>query len=518
MKLLSIATFGRNDNYMGNFNYRLTTSLNYLAHNLKKIGRLDDVEIIVTDWGSEIPLSKVLSLSAEAGSICKFVYVPPVIARDIRHEGIDGSTATNVGLRRGEGEFLIVFPGDTLVPRYSLQTLLNLIDGRLPMPFDLQKMYYFVGRYQLPWEVVQREPDIEEWDQYLLFNTANLLHDMGLSGLGMWGAALMLPREILHACRGCDEKLKGWGWSDADIMLRISQYYPWIDIFNIGVFFYHMEHYRQRTEIPEKLKNPEIVNVMLAVNDENWGLGGHDLEIQKSENICKDSKDEKKTKSGRLTGLQIETIKEILSEITDPTVRDHVKTTFEKIGVDRLNTVYGDDWEYIDVLAWYSLKYYPLYYLEFGIQIPYAASIVASASPGVQIYGIDSWKQMHGLTKVLPPNIAAFQLQKVGYKGYTRYIGGDIHTALRRLHDSSAGGLSIDLALVRGELFGNDALRQITDLIPYINNGGALVYHSGTPLFNVVWNEIKNKYPQFTYLENRIGQYNSGLMFKCQLT
>ena len=49
-KLLTVAVTGRNDDYMGNFKYRLTTCLNYLARNLRDLGRLDEVEVLVTDW------------------------------------------------------------------------------------------------------------------------------------------------------------------------------------------------------------------------------------------------------------------------------------------------------------------------------------------------------------------------------------------------------------------------------------------------------------------------------------
>ena len=52
-KLLSMVVMGRNDDYMGNFKYRLSTCINYVARNLKKLGRLDHVELMVTDWNSE---------------------------------------------------------------------------------------------------------------------------------------------------------------------------------------------------------------------------------------------------------------------------------------------------------------------------------------------------------------------------------------------------------------------------------------------------------------------------------
>jgi len=40
---------------MDDFKYRITTTINHLARNLGRLGRLADVEIVVVDWGSEVP-------------------------------------------------------------------------------------------------------------------------------------------------------------------------------------------------------------------------------------------------------------------------------------------------------------------------------------------------------------------------------------------------------------------------------------------------------------------------------
>jgi hypothetical protein len=45
---------------MGNSRWRLGTSINLSLLNAKKADFLDILEIIVSDWGSEIPLRDVL--------------------------------------------------------------------------------------------------------------------------------------------------------------------------------------------------------------------------------------------------------------------------------------------------------------------------------------------------------------------------------------------------------------------------------------------------------------------------
>ena len=79
--LISLILCSRNDSYMGNSRWRLETSINLALLNAKEANFLDKLEIVVSDWGSEIPLSEVLNLVPEAKDRVKFVHVPPDIAK-----------------------------------------------------------------------------------------------------------------------------------------------------------------------------------------------------------------------------------------------------------------------------------------------------------------------------------------------------------------------------------------------------------------------------------------------------
>ena len=61
-KLLSFCIFGRDDDYMLDFRYRITTTINYIARNIKNLGQQGEVEILVTDWGSHAPMAHTLKL------------------------------------------------------------------------------------------------------------------------------------------------------------------------------------------------------------------------------------------------------------------------------------------------------------------------------------------------------------------------------------------------------------------------------------------------------------------------
>ena len=113
--LLSLIMIGRNDNYMGDFKWRLTTSCNYMANSLAAIGRPGAVEIVVGDWNSDIPMYKELVLTAEAHNMVRFVVVPPNIAFPAQKDSIfPGVIVFNVGVRRAWGEYIGLMNSDVL--------------------------------------------------------------------------------------------------------------------------------------------------------------------------------------------------------------------------------------------------------------------------------------------------------------------------------------------------------------------------------------------------------------------
>lgn len=59
----------------------VATLLTYIAKSAHGVDREEDVEIVVADWGSVIPLSSVVKLSAEAAKISSFLAIPPGIAQ-----------------------------------------------------------------------------------------------------------------------------------------------------------------------------------------------------------------------------------------------------------------------------------------------------------------------------------------------------------------------------------------------------------------------------------------------------
>ena len=114
--LLSLVLCSRNDAYMGNSRWRLETTLNYIARRLEAIGRSSDVEVLVTDWGSDVPLRDEVSLVPAARDLVSFVTVPRPLARRLQRDSpFPEVLALNAAVRRARGAYVGRIDQDTLV-------------------------------------------------------------------------------------------------------------------------------------------------------------------------------------------------------------------------------------------------------------------------------------------------------------------------------------------------------------------------------------------------------------------
>ena len=101
---------------MGNSRWRLETSINLALLNAQDADFLDKLEIVVSDWGSEVPLSEVLDLVPEAKSTVKFIHVPPDIAEVKQKDSkFPEVIALNAAARRASGEYIGRIDNDTVV-------------------------------------------------------------------------------------------------------------------------------------------------------------------------------------------------------------------------------------------------------------------------------------------------------------------------------------------------------------------------------------------------------------------
>lgn len=482
--LLSMVVTGRNDDYLGNFKYRITSCLNFAARNLALLERLEEVELLVTDWGSETPLSHVLPLTSEAARITRFLHVPRATAG----EKFRPVLATNVALRRGRGRYLMLFDADSLVPRFALRNLVDTLAGRVAAPFDLERTLMLFSRYHVPFETCQHELDLEAWEPYLARAAGAIPREQGLSGLGGSSAGLLMHRDRWFEVGAFDEGLALNGWSDADLALRVTQRYGWIDLSCLGVGAFHQEHWptNQRGVWPGGV-NPRTVPRHMRVNDDRWGLADAVIDEQRSTATSDPSNVMRAPHPPR-------SLDEVTRTLTAPEVTRHVTWTAQ------LPLRTEPEWEAACAIASQCLRRPPFAFVEYGMAQTCISSLVAATNPGVELYVIDDW-QRH-----CPEDVLVL-LREVGYGGYTRLVTGDPATGFTRLTASVQAPFRFDLALVRTAMLGEDAATQLLDIAGHLLAQGALCVISRTSAeLSEHLRTLQAAYPRNAFLTGRSGQ------------
>lgn len=505
-KLLSIVMTGRDDDYMLDFKYRVTTTINHIARNLQRLGHLDEVEIVVVDWGSEVPLAEILALTDEAVQICRFIYVPIEIVKAVQNgkDSFHNSKACNAGIRRATGEFVMCSASDTLIPMNSLEAILRLLQGELTLPIRVAQTYFLCNRVHAPWQFVQSQPDLDEWDRYLLL-ARGIEHEAGWchSFLGISRGGQMMHASLWKRFRGLAEQIGGWGFSDLELMIRVSQYYPWLELSSIGVMLCHMGHspYGKRACLETVAERDEVALAITdspIINDDNWGLFEFNLDEQKSGGgvLCLPAiADNGSPLSQKPSTLCMD---DISTDINSDDVRATVKRTL-LLALHTSRIIKSVEIPITYFVCWYALRFSPKSCLEFGSDESYSVIPAAIVNPAIEIYYVDRFVGL-GISK--GPCELDGHLRLVEHQGYGRFINGDPSTALDRLNDSFIGDCSLDLIVVRGDIFEKDAISHVEKLAGHLAYGGALIYsRSITANFCDDWTKLQTMFPDFCFIQ-----------------
>src|ERR1039458_2637825 len=165
---LSFVLCSRNDNYMGNPVGRLEIALNYLAENVQLLGREEEVEVIVTDWGSKVPLKDVLNLNATAAKITRFLEVPIEVVKEVQKDSPFAEVlALNAAARRANGQYIGRIDQDTLAGERFLRFFFEWIDGKNSPNVDLQRSFLFSRRRQIPFAFSNKNPHFDQVSQFI---------------------------------------------------------------------------------------------------------------------------------------------------------------------------------------------------------------------------------------------------------------------------------------------------------------------------------------------------------------
>lgn len=488
-KLLSIIIGARNDAFMGNFKWRLRTTLECIADSLTRIGRLADVEVVVCDWGSQVPLHRVMSLSPAAAGITRFVVVPPALAQSLQKDSpFPIPIVQNVAIQRSCGRFIAQTDSDVIFPAATVERLLMVLDGGLSVGIEPDKALLVASRRHIPFELALCQPSLAELERYLSRYGAMLPVETLIAGIGTPSGLALMHRDVWHALGAYDERLIYWGWMEIDLYLRATQRYPWQDLAGSGVTLYHMEHYpnNNRSDQPRKA-NPTQVPVTFTANNGDWGLSGLDLAIERAQEIDAPG-DEKGSSHWRLAQISPKPAAQINALIGDSGISwqvDRLQGCLDPRGRQASRFAIEQrlqaGWGFREALVWYAQQMNPLEYLEVGIGAGDTSLHVAANFPPVSIHGI--WVRMPGSSRwAMPmPTRLSELLTQVGHKGHVRFqftadgreVPGMLNQSFSRPH--------FDLIYVHPT--GQAVVGQFgaSALLRHLRPGGALVWPSNDP-------------------------------------
>lgn len=278
---------------MGNARWRLEASLNYLAKQARDLGRDRDIEVVLADWGSQTPLRDVLRLSDAASAIVGFVHIPPDTAKALQGDSpFPEVLALNAAARRASGSYIGRIDQDTLVGARFLKFFFDLHEGRRHLDVPADSALLFANQRMVPYVFTSRSPQLTVVEQLidwagrlLIMEHRNPRASFYSAGVGIW----LVHRHLWQECGGYDERMIYMNGMEVNMVRRLMKKYPLVNLGRIVNYdFYHLEHYHpaaiRRSSSHRKVNasalfaHPE----QFKANDEWWGLGQHDLPVQRA--------------------------------------------------------------------------------------------------------------------------------------------------------------------------------------------------------------------------------------------
>jgi hypothetical protein len=290
---LTIITIGKNDNYAGNFVQRIEHNVNKLISNIDNL-LIDDVEIIVSDWGSseDERLSDVMKV--ENRNYLKFLHTPLEITKKYSpNSGFSIPHAYNSAIRRTKGKFILLIDADGFFTEESFKKLYDLIKKKS----DDEYIFYWINRVMIPYADQSSKNDIDGIQELInnwiesgrvVVSGQDYLNGLGWcrSGLNInnfagGAVAILLSRNICEESTFFYEKLNKWGWMDVEYHQRLSSKYPCqgelSQLFELD--FFHIGHHEMPGGGLINGENSYLKTSEFRANGENWGLFDEDIKI-----------------------------------------------------------------------------------------------------------------------------------------------------------------------------------------------------------------------------------------------
>ena len=252
---LSILISSRNDAYNGDSLERLKKSL---LHNVELL-RNKPAEIIVTDWGSEQPLSEMLDEELYPREIVKFNYISPRITRRIPSV-FPEVLCLNSGARESKGDYIGRLDQDTIIGKNFIEWFFSDKPN--------EESFYFSTRRDMEQNQFSTSPDEVGHNPCDRLN----INSFWKCAVGV----LLIPKKIWYDIGGYDEKNMWINHMEHEFIVRLNKVCKFVNLGpQIDFDFYHIYHERH-TMAGRKSNNFVGLELSSGIetrpNGVNWGF------------------------------------------------------------------------------------------------------------------------------------------------------------------------------------------------------------------------------------------------------
>lgn len=242
--MIEFCIYGRDDDYMPDFLYRMRTCINHFVSAVKEIDKNDFFKLTVVDWGSKTPLQETLQLIEGSSEIVEFINLTEDQIKKISPnlKGIHATLPHNLAIRRSTAKYFFGMGADTMLTSSSLLSLYNLCENSLATPYPMSETYLMIERKQIPWRFFRTEPNHLELDRFIKLSSFAFHSDSPSMHWGGGAGVIGMHKNLWEEAQGLDERSVGWGGNDIEIFLKMTKKYNWMELSSFGILSYHMEH------------------------------------------------------------------------------------------------------------------------------------------------------------------------------------------------------------------------------------------------------------------------------------
>jgi len=209
-------------------------------------GHAGEVEVVVTDWGSDTPLCDALDLSPAAAQLTSFVSVPADTVRALQHDSPFAEViALNAAARRARGAYIGRIDQDTLVGRRFLTMFFDMVANAsqtgTPLAMGFSNIKYVNYRFAV------RCPPLSAVEWYIRCFGRRITRENARSPVPIYDAAVgiwLVRRDVWHECGGYDERMIYMNGMESNMVRRLLPNHTMVDLgARCDYDFFHLEHY-----------------------------------------------------------------------------------------------------------------------------------------------------------------------------------------------------------------------------------------------------------------------------------